>query len=215
MECCSSTRSRATIRIISAFRISPPAKKADKKAVSVFVHQFYVVTIHLLDSTGCCISPTITICRLTTYQLHFGSNSKFNMLVSCQEGWHRPALSLFTKVFDVFSCTLPKVAYFQKFAFAKRSRAMKAPVGLLSDRTVLRSKMEGPRPDKFTLTRHEFCGNLSQQFNIYIKGGAGAKDHGRERTAVQHLHPRSPRPAENSLFLCGGMGLDPQDSPAP
>lgn len=30
-------------------------KKADKKAVSVFVHQFYVVTIHLLDSTGCCI----------------------------------------------------------------------------------------------------------------------------------------------------------------
>ena len=26
---------------------------------------------------------------------------------------------------------------------------MKAPVGLLSDRTVLRNKMEGPRPDKF------------------------------------------------------------------
>ena len=36
-----------------------------------------------------------------------------------------------------------------KFAFAQRSGAMKAPVGLLSDRTVLRSKMEGPRPDKF------------------------------------------------------------------
>ena len=35
------------------------------------------------------------------------------------------------------------------FAFAQRSGAMKAPVGLLSDRTVLRSKMEGPRPDKF------------------------------------------------------------------
>ena len=145
----------------------------------------------------------------------FSSNSKFNMFVSCQEGWHRPALSLFAKVFCVFSCILPKVACFQKFAFAKRSGAMKAPVGLLSDRTVLRSKMEGPRPDKFTLTRPGFCGNLSQQFNIYIKGGAGAKDHGRERTAVQHLHPRSPRPAENSLFLCGGMGLDPQDSPAP
>ena len=46
------------------------------------------------------------------------------------------------------------------------SGAMKAPVGLLSDRTVLRSKMEGPRPDKFTLTRLDFCGNLSQQFNI-------------------------------------------------
>ena len=51
-------------------------------------------------------------------------------------------------------------------AFAKRSGAMKAPVGLLSDRTVLRSKMEGPRPDKFTLTRLDFCGNLSQQLNI-------------------------------------------------
>ena len=35
------------------------------------------------------------------------------------------------------------------FAFAQWSGAMKAPVGLLSDRTVLRSKMEGPRPDKF------------------------------------------------------------------
>ena len=57
--------------------------------------------------------------------------------------------SLFTKVFLVFSCKLPKVAYSQKFAFAKRSAAMKAPVGLLSDRTVLRSKMEGTHPDKF------------------------------------------------------------------
>ena len=54
----------------------------------------------------------------------------------------------------------------QKFAFAKRSAAMKAPVGLLSDRTVLRSKMEGPCPDKFTLTHCDFCGSLSQQFNI-------------------------------------------------
>ena len=43
---------------------------------------------------------------------------------------------------------------------------MKAPVGLLSDRTVLRSKMEGPCPDKFTLTQLDLCGNLSQQFNI-------------------------------------------------
>ena len=43
---------------------------------------------------------------------------------------------------------------------------MKAPVGLLSDRTVLRSKMEGPCPDKFTLTWLDFCGNLFQQFNI-------------------------------------------------
>ena len=61
--------------------------------------------------------------------------------------------SLFTKVFLVFSCKLPKSACSQKFAFAKRSAAMKAPVGLLSDRTVLRSKMEGPCPDKFAFAK--------------------------------------------------------------
>ena len=43
------------------------------------------------------------------------------------------------------------------FAFAKRSGAMKAPVGLLSDRTVLRSKMEGPRPDKFGFGSRNGC----------------------------------------------------------
>ena len=30
---------------------------------------------------------------------------------------------------------------------------MKAPAGLLSDRTVLRSKMEGPRPDNFAFIK--------------------------------------------------------------
>ena len=38
---------------------------------------------------------------------------------------------------------------------------MKAPVGLLSDRTVLRSKMKGPRPDNF-------------QFAVLIPAGFGA-----------------------------------------
>jgi len=71
----------------------------------------------------------------------------------CQEGRRRPALSLFAKVSLAFSCTLPKSACSQKFAFAQRSGAMKAPVGLLSDRTVLRSKMEGPRPDKFAFAQ--------------------------------------------------------------
>ena len=61
--------------------------------------------------------------------------------------------SLFTKVSLSFSCTLPKSACSQKFAFAERSGAMKAPVGLLSDRTVLRSKMEGPCPDKFAFAQ--------------------------------------------------------------
>ena len=39
--------------------------------------------------------------------------------------------------------------YNNNFAFVERNGTMKAPVGLLSDRAVLRSKMEGPRPDKF------------------------------------------------------------------
>ena len=43
------------------------------------------------------------------------------------------------------------------FAFAQRSGAMKAPVGLLSDRTVLRSKMEGSRPDKFRFGSRNGC----------------------------------------------------------
>ena len=36
-----------------------------------------------------------------------------------------------------------------------------------------------------------------------------------EAAAVQHLYPRGPHAAENCILLCGGMGLDPQDSPAP
>ena len=39
-----------------------------------------------------------------------------------------------------------------KIRVCKRSAAMKAPVGLLSDGAVLRSKMEGLCPDKF---RHD------------------------------------------------------------
>ena len=37
----------------------------------------------------------------------------------------------------------------------------------------------------------------------------------KEAAAVQHLYPRSPHAAQDRIFLCGGMGLDPQDSPAP
>ena len=91
-------------------------------------------------------------CSSALYSLTLCFDATFTLIL-CQEGWQRPALSLFAKVFTVFSCKLPKVTYFQKFAFAKRSAAMKAPVGLLSDRTVLRSKMEGPRPDKFTFAQ--------------------------------------------------------------
>ena len=91
-------------------------------------------------------------CSSALYSLTLCFDATFTLIL-CQEGWQRPALSLFAKVFRVFSCILPKVAYFQKFAFAKRSGAIKAPVGLLSNRTVLRSKMEGPRPDKFAFAK--------------------------------------------------------------
>ena len=46
-----------------------------------------------------------------------------------------------------------KMIYNNNFAFVERNGTMKAPVGLLSDRAVLRSKMEGPRPDKFAFIK--------------------------------------------------------------
>ena len=42
----------------------------------------------------------------------------------CQEGWHRPVLSLFAKVFTVFSCKLPKVTGSRKFAFHRRMQVV-------------------------------------------------------------------------------------------
>ena len=42
-----------------------------------------------------------------------------------------------------------------KFAFAKRSAAMKAPVGLLSDRTVLRQQDGGALPRQVTFYAKE------------------------------------------------------------
>ena len=37
----------------------------------------------------------------------------------------------------------------------------------------------------------------------------------KEAAAVQHLYPRSPHAAQDRIFLCGGVGPHPQDSPAP
>ena len=37
----------------------------------------------------------------------------------CQEGWHRPALSLFAKVSLAFSCKLPKTTRFQNFLLTR------------------------------------------------------------------------------------------------
>ena len=59
------------------------------------------------------------------------------------------------------------VFYLHKFAFVERSGTMKAPVGLLSDRTVLRSKMEGPRPDKFRFVE------LSREYHTQLKIAKG------------------------------------------
>ena len=73
----------------------------------------------------------------------------------------------FTKVFDIFSCTLPKVVWFQKFL----------------------------------LTRPRFCGNLSQQFNIYIfllirsvPAGLGSSPF----WLFKSLHNRLARPSEKA-----------------
>ena len=110
-----------------------------------------------------------------------------------------PSGPLFAKVFLVFSCKLPKSACSQKFAFAKRSGAMKAPVGLLSDRTVLHSKMEGPCPDKFTLTWLDFCGNIFQQFNItYLLRVPARLPKGRSKfLTFLSLHSKpEPRPSQ-------------------
>ena len=42
-------------------------------------------------------------------------SSVFLKATACQEGWYRPALSLFAKVFLAFSCKLPKVAHSRNF----------------------------------------------------------------------------------------------------
>ena len=63
-----------------------------------------------------------------------------------------------------------------KFAFAERSGAMKAPVGLLSDRTVLHSKMEGPCPDKFAFAQRSGAKKERQilrfgvQYLVHLQG---------------------------------------------
>ena len=42
---------------------------------------------------------------------------------------------------------------FSKVRVCEAQRSNESPSGLLSDRTVLRSKMEGPRPDKFAFAK--------------------------------------------------------------
>jgi len=63
----------------------------------------------------------------------------------CQEGWHRPVLSLFAKVFTVFSCKLPKVACFQKRACRMAGRTGSH----LQQRKTERSRLLGIRKTVF------------------------------------------------------------------
>ena len=49
----------------------------------------------------------------------------------------------------------------------------------------------------------------------YVHGVKQKLSEKEEAAAVQHLYPRGPHVAENCILLCGGVGLDPQDSPAP
>ena len=70
---------------------------------------------------------------------------------------------------------------------------MKAPVGLLSDRTVLRSKMKGPRPDNF-------------QFAVLIPAGFGAgtpqQEHFKNAGALQKCSPEWAQYFQE-LKICG------------
>ena len=75
--------------------------------------------------------------------------------------------SPFLPKFPSFFLQAAESGVFSKVRVCEAERSNESPSGgLLSDRTVLHSKMEGPRPDKFTLTQLDFCGNLSQQLNI-------------------------------------------------
>ena len=60
---------------------------------------------------------------------------------------------------------------------------MKAPVGLLSDRTVLRSKMEGPRPDTVSYTHLAHRHHLELVVLQRADDGAGV-----ENGSVLHVH---------------------------
>ena len=80
-----------------------------------------------------------------------------------------------------------------KFAFVKRSETMKSPVGTLSDRTVLRSKMEGLCPDKlnFCAAKYTLC-KRCKDFTAF----SGAM----EGTRTPGLLIRSARRAIPSIF---------------
>ena len=78
------------------------------------------------------------------------------------------------------------------FAFAQRSGAMKAPVGLLSDRTVLRSKMEGPRPDKFAFV--EQCETMKAPGQEHARPFGGALCPGAFLFVVRRFTPSAAEP---------------------
>ena len=94
------------------------------------------------------------------------------------------------------------------FAFVERSRTMKAPVGLLSDRTVLRSKMEGLCPDKFqfaVLGSSRFWGRRSPTRALSKSNKCPNAD---PRTATTKGRVSSWRwyPAFGAISACSFMG---------
>ena len=82
------------------------------------------------------------------------------------------------KIADAFALAISAEILFYIFAFVKRSGTMKAPVGLLSDRTVLRQQDGGARPDKFAFVA--LCGALQTHF------------HGKGRKGKQHMLTLAP-----------------------
>ena len=98
---------------------------------------------------------------------------------------------------------------------------MKAPVGLLSDRTVLRSKMEGPRPDKFAFAQRSGAmkapvGLLSDRTVLRQQdGGASPRQ---VRVCAAKWNNESPSGAfkrQNGLAAARWRGLAPTSSSLP
>ena len=77
---------------------------------------------------------------------------------SCQEGWHRPALCLFTKVFDLFSCALLKAVCFEKAVFVQRSSWNSLTPGI-SNTTVRNTP--GTRSARCSVPRNAPCASTS------------------------------------------------------
>ena len=95
------------------------------------------------------------------------------------------------------------------FAFVERSRTMKAPVGLLSDRTVLRSKMEGLCPDKFRVVE------LSRVYHTIPQSASKTKKNHRLKSMALFCGWRMTHPGLHFSSSCEFPKCSCWSTPAP